>query len=195
MNQKLRLLLALLAIAALTQGCSNVEPHSVRLAPSVKVQPSELGQNKLVGLEVVDSRADKKLGIVGDPQGKFIYLTLANETPPTIYKQVADGLEKLGFTVQPATGSEERTLKVDVTELSYESIKKPMTFDTVAKVTLAATARTEAQTYERAYNVKQERAAGAPPSAEDDAKAINSLVSMALEDMLTDKQLLALLAK
>jgi len=194
MNQKLGLLLALLAIAALTQGC-NVEPHNVRLAPSVKVQPSELGQNKVVGLEVVDSRADKKLGVVGDPKGKFVYLTLANETPPTIYKQVADGLEKLGFTVQPATGSEERSLKVDVTELSYESIKKPMTFDTVAKVSLAATARTEAQTYERAYNVKQERAAGAPPSAEDDAKALNSLVSMALEDMLTDKQLLALLAK
>ena len=194
MNQKLGLLLALLAIAAVTQGC-NVEPHNVRLAPSVKVQPSELGQNKLVGLEVVDSRADKKLGVVGDPQGKFVYLTLANETPPTIYKQVADGLEKLGFTVQPATGSEERTLKVDVTELSYESVKKPMTFDTVAKVSLAATARTEAQTYERAYNVKQEKAGGSPPSNEDDTRIVNSLVSMALEDMLTDKQLLALLAK
>ena len=194
MNQKLGLLLALLAIAALTQGC-NVEPHNVRLAPSVKVQPSELGQNKVVGLEVVDSRADKKLGVVGDPQGKFVYLTLANETPPTIYKQVADGLEKLGFTVQPATGSEERTLKVDVTELSYESVKKPMTFDTVAKVSLAATARTEAQTYERAYNVKQEKAGGSPPSNEDDTRIVNSLVSMALEDMLTDKQLLALLAK
>jgi uncharacterized lipoprotein YajG len=194
MNQKLGLLLALLAIAALTQGC-NVEPHNVRLAPSVKVQPSELGQNKLVGLEVLDSRADKKLGIVGDPQGKFIYLTLANEPPPTIYKQVADGLEKLGFTVQPATGSEERTLKVDVTELSYESIKKPTTFDTVAKVTLQATARTEAQTYERAYNVKQERAAGAPPGTKEDEAIVNGLVSMALEDMLTDKQLLALLAK
>jgi uncharacterized lipoprotein len=194
MNQKLGLLLALLAIAALTQGC-NVEPHNVRLAPSVKVQPSELGQNKVVGLEVVDSRADKKLGVVGDPKGKFVYLTLANETPPTIYKQVADGLEKLGFTVQPATGSEERSLKVDVTELSYESIKKPMTFDTVAKVSLAATARTEAQTYERAYNVKQEKAGGSPPSNEDDTRIVNSLVSMALEDMLTDKQLLALLAK
>ena len=194
MNQKLGLLLALLAIAALTQGC-NVEPHNVRLAPTVKVQPSELGQNKVVGLEVVDSRADKKLGVVGDPQGKFVYLTLANETPPTIYKQVADGLEKLGFTVQPATGSEERTLKVDVTELSYESVKKPMTFDTVAKVSLAATARTEAQTYERAYNVKQEKAGGSPPSNEDDTRIVNSLVSMALEDMLTDKQLLALLAK
>ena len=194
MNQKLGLLLALLAIAAVTQGC-NVEPHNVRLAPSVKVQPSELGQNKLVGLEVVDSRADKKLGVVGDPQGKFVYLTLANEPPPTIYKQVADGLEKLGFTVQPATGSEERSLKVDVTELSYESVKKPMTFDTVAKVSLAATARTEAQTYERAYNVKQEKAGGSPPSNEDDTRIVNSLVSMALEDMLTDKQLLALLAK
>lgn len=194
MNQKLRLLLALLAIAALIQGC-NVEPHNVRLAPSVKVQPSELGQNKVIGLEVVDSRADKKLGMVGDPQGKFIYLTLANETPPTIYKQVADGLEKLGFKVQPATGSEERTLKVDVTELSYESVKKPMTFDTVAKVSLAATARTDAQTYERAYNVKQEKAAGSPPSTDEDTRIVNSLLSMALEDMLTDKQLLALLAK
>lgn len=194
MNQKLRLLLALLAITALTQGC-NVQPHSVRLAPSVKVQPSELGQNKVVGLEVVDSRPDKKLGVVGDPQGKFIYLTLAEETPPSIYKQVADGLEKLGFTVQPAKGSEERTLKVDVTELSYESIKKPMTFDTVAKVSLAATARTEGQTYERAYNVKQEKAAGSPPSTDEDTRIINSLLSMALEDMLTDKQLLALLAK
>jgi uncharacterized lipoprotein YajG len=194
MNHKLRLLLALLAITGLTQGC-NVQPHNVRLAPSVKVQPSELGQNKVVGLEVVDSRADKKLGVVGDPQGKFVYLTLASETPPAIYKQVAEGLEKLGFTVQPATGSEERSLKVDVTELSYESVKKPATFDTVAKVSLVATARTEAQTYERAYNVKQEKAAGAPPSASDDERIVNSLVSMALEDMLTDKQLLALLAK
>ena len=85
--------------------------------------------------------------------------------------------------------------KVDVTELSYESVKKPMTFDTVAKVSLAATARTEAQTYERAYNVKQEKAGGSPPSNEDDTRIVNSLVSMALEDMLTDKQLLALLAK
>jgi uncharacterized lipoprotein YajG len=194
MNHKLRLLLALLAIAALTQGC-NVQPHSVRLAPSVKVQPSELGQNKVVGLEVVDSRADKKLGVVGDPQGKFIYLTLANEAAPTIYKQVADGLEKLGFTVQPATGSDERHLQVDVAELSYESVKKPATFDTVAKVSLVATARTEAQTYERAYNVKQEKPAGGPPSQSDDERVVNGLVSMALEDMLTDKKLLALLAK
>ena len=194
MNDRFRSLLALLTVAAFAQGC-NVAPHNIRLEPSVQVHPSELGQGKVVGLEVVDSRADKKLGMVGDPQGKFIYLSLANESPEVIYKQIAQNLEKLGFSVQPLTESAERSLKVDVSDLTYESIKKPVTFDTLAKVSLEATARNGGDTYERAYNVKQEKSAGSPPSKSDESSAVNGLVSMALDDMLTDKHLLAILAK
>jgi uncharacterized lipoprotein YajG len=194
MNQRLRSVLAVLAVGVLAQGC-NVEPHNIRLEPSVPMRQSDVGRGKVVGLEVVDTRADKKLGVVGDPEGKFIYLSLTNDPAQAVYKQVSRGLEKLGFSVQPASDPAERSLKVDLSDLTYESIKKKATFDTLAKVSVGATVRNGPDSYDRTYNVKQEKAAGAPPSASDDAKVVNGIVSMALEDMLSDKQLVALLAK
>jgi uncharacterized lipoprotein YajG len=102
MNAKFLLGLVVFGLGVLVQGC-NLKHESIRFAPQLEVRQTEIGQGKVVGLEVADIRPDKQLGIVGDPKMKFINVTAEDATPSAIYKEAADALTKMGFKVEPAS--------------------------------------------------------------------------------------------
>jgi uncharacterized lipoprotein YajG len=186
------ILLTIIGVAV--QGCS-MAPQTVRLAPQVQVSQSDVGQGKVIGLDVSDARSDKRAGIVGDEKIKFVTIAAEDKSPSAVYREAADALTKLGFKVQPASGASERVLRIELAKLEYQSLKRPFTFDTEAKVTLAAIAENGASRYERKFETEEASTSGSPPSQSEIASTINSQVSQALGDVLADRQLIALLAK
>jgi uncharacterized lipoprotein YajG len=184
----------LFSVGVAVQGCSTA-PQTVRLAPQVQVSQSDVGGGKVIGLDVSDARGDKKAGIIGDEKIKFVTISAEDRSPSAVYREAADALTKLGFKVEPASSATERVLRIELAQLEYQSLKRPFTFDTEAKVTLAAIAGNGANRYERTFETEEASTSGSPPSQSEIANTINSQVSKALEDVLADRQLIALLAQ
>ncbi len=142
-----------------------------------------------------DERANKKLGEVGDPDRKMVDVFVEKDPSPAIYKRVEQALTKMGFKVQPYSESMDSTLDITVNNLELQSEKRPLTFDTELRAEVAAHAANASSTYDRQFNVRTRRDGAAPPYRRDSAKLVNTAVSQALEDLLSDEQLLALLAR
>jgi Uncharacterized lipoprotein len=149
----------------------------------------------VLGLDVADVRADKKVGIVGDPKMRFSTVMAEDNSPSAIYKQAETALTKLGFKVQPASDSSERALRLEVREPQYESIKQLFTFDNKSKVLVGAIARNGGDNYERTYETEETSTTAAPPGQTEIGKTINRLLSISPNDVLTDRQLMGILAK
>jgi len=194
MSPKHQIVLFILGFAATVQGCM-LKPEAVHFAPKLEARQANVGDGKTLGLEVADVRPDKKVGIVGDPKMKYITVTAEDASPSAVYKEAADALTKEGFKVEPISEATERSLRLELRELQYESIKQPFTFDSKAKVLVGAVARNGGARYERTYETEETSTTGAPPGQSEIGVTINRLLSASLNDVLADKQLMAILAK
>ena len=194
MNAKYQVALVVLSLGVAVQGCM-LKSETVHFAPNLEARQTDIGEGKVLGLDVADMRADKKVGVVGDPKMNFITVTAEDDSPSAVYKQAADALTKMGFKVEPASAAADRALRLEVRALQYESIKQPFTFDSKAKVLVGAVARNGGNRYERTYETEETSTTGAPPSQSEIGKTINRLLSTSLNDVLADRQLMAILAK
>jgi uncharacterized lipoprotein YajG len=187
--------LALCAALALSLGCATTKPQNLRLDPPVQVARSNAGQGKTLSLQIKDTRPRKTLGIVGDLSGRYAHVSIEDDISSTLYQNVSAGLRELGFRVQPTPAADQRALVVEVREIDYESLKKGLGYDTQAKVAIAALGQAPDERYERLYSAGETKTAPFPPNAEDNTRAVNTLVSTALQDMLADDKLIAVLAR
>jgi uncharacterized lipoprotein YajG len=194
MISRIGLAVALAALFIGVQGCS-LKNQNLRIDPEVKVKEDQIGGNKEVGLRISDSRAEKKLGEVGDPDRKMVDVRVDEDPSPAIYERVKQALNKLGFTVQPYSDSMDRTLSIDLRKLELQSVKQPLTFNTELRAEVAAHAANSAAYYDRQFNVRTRREGAAPPYQKDSTVLVNTALSQALEDLLADEQLLATLAR
>jgi uncharacterized lipoprotein YajG len=194
MNAKFLLATAVVSLTLALQGCS-LKQQNVRVDPEVKVQDSQVGNNVVIGLRVSDGRTDKKLGEVGDPNIKMVDVRTEEDPSPAIYGRVKQALTRLGYTVQPFDESMGRTLDIAVNKLELQSVKKPLTFDTELRAEVTAHAVNDKTYYDRQFNVRTRKDGSAPPYEKDSTALVNTALSQALEDLLSDDKLLALLAK
>ncbi len=194
MNTRVLLTTAVVALLTSTQGCT-LKPQYLRIDPVIKVAEAQIGAGKSVSLRVSDPRPDKKLGEVGDPDQKMVDVRVEEDPSPAIYKQVEQALIRLGFSVQPYSETLDPTLDIKIYGLELKSVKKPLTFDTEVRATVAAHAVNSTEYYDRQFNVRTRKVGAVPPYEKDSTLLVNTAVSQALEDLLADEQLLAMLAR
>lgn len=193
MKARLWYVLAVFGVVATILGCT-LKPQNLRIDPPVKVNESAIGNGRIIGLGVSDSRTDKKLGEVGDPNTKMVDVA-AEDPSAAVYGRLQEALGKLGFSVVPHSDAMERTLQVEMRSLELKSVKTPFTFETELRAALAAHAANGPEYYDRQFNVRTRKDGAAPPFEKDSIMLVNTAISQALEDMLADDQLLELLAK
>ncbi|HEX4986483.1 MAG TPA: YajG family lipoprotein [Burkholderiales bacterium] len=194
MNPRSLAVAAIVPLVLATQGCALTTQH-LRLDPEIKVAEKQVGAGKTVGLRVSDTRADKKLGEIGDPDRKMVDVLVDQDPSAAIYLRVKLALVKLGYSVEPYADGMDRTLDIRVSKLALESVKQPVTFDTDLRAEVVAHATNANATYDRQFNVRTRMQSAAPPYERESTSLVNTAVSQALEDLLSDENLLALLAK
>jgi len=194
MNSKVWLAAAAIVLSVGVQGCSLTNQY-LRIDPEVKVKEEQIGGNKTIGLRISDSRADKKLGEVGDPDRKMVEVRVEEDPSPAIYERVKQALTKQGFSVEPYSETMDRTLDISIRKLELQSVKQPLTFNTELRAEVAAHVANATAYYDRQFNVRTRREGAAPPYEKDSAALVNTAMSQALEDLLADEQLLITLAK
>lgn len=195
MNVPLRVVpLVLGLIVLLLEGCS-LRPQNIKLDPPVEVSPSSVGQGKIVWVQVRDVRVRKTLGNVGDPDGKFTQVSVDDDFSLSVYQRVSAAMRKMGFAPQPTPGPDDRQLVIEVTELTYQSLKQTLTFATEARVSLTAKASRDNEHYDRVYNAGEQKTGALMPDERERAQTVNKIVGMALEDMLNDPRMVAVLTQ
>ena len=71
MNSRIWLAAAIVALTVGVQGCT-LKPQFLRIDPEIKVKDEQIGNGKTIGVRIADSRVDKKLGEVGDPDRNML---------------------------------------------------------------------------------------------------------------------------
>jgi uncharacterized lipoprotein YajG len=195
MNTRILLTTALVALLTSAPGCS-LKPQNLRIAPEVvKAVQAPIGGGKSVGLRVSDSRADKKLGEVGDPDRKMVDVRMDADPSPVIYERLKQAMIGLGFSVEPYNDTMDRTLDIKIVNLQLKSIKKPLTFETVLRAQVGARAVNSNAHYDRQFNVKTRKDGVAPSYEKESTMLVNTAMTQVLEDLLADEELFALLAR
>lgn len=195
MNAKTAVVTSLLMMTAVLQACS-LKPQYLRLdPPPLKVEEVQVGNGTTVGLQVADVRSSRKLGEVGDPDNKMVDVNLADDPSTRIYERVKGALTKMGFTVVPGSENADPVLNVELRKLELQSVKTPFTFETELRAEVAAHASKGSSYYDRQFNVRTRKDGAAPPFEKDSNRLVNTAVSQALEDLLSDQQLLDTLAR
>jgi uncharacterized lipoprotein YajG len=194
MKNRILLASAVIASSILAQGCS-LKQQNLHIDPEIKVKAERIGEDKTLGLRVMDERTDKKLGEVGDPDRKLVDVRVDEDPSPAIYERVKQALTKLGFSVQPYSDGMDRTLDISVRKLELQSLKQPLTFETELRAEVAAHAVNGSAYYDRQFNVRTRKVGAAPPYQKDSTLLVNTALSQALEDVLSDEDLVGLLAK
>lgn len=174
-------------------GCQ-MTAQTVRLDPPVKLQPGEVASGAVVGLAVVDIRGDQQLGTIEDAQGTIFPVSTAEGSAAAIKQRVSDALTRKGFKVQPLSDDDPASLVVELRDLRYGSTKDKYNWGLSLKASVSAKAKKGLETYARTYNLAQEKGMGAPPSQKDSTFWVNEGVAQALDDMLNDPDLLAMLS-
>lgn len=194
MNTRILLTTTAVALLMIMQGCA-LKPQYLRIDPPVKVKEANIGNGKIIGLRVADARPDKKLGEVGDPDRKMVDVRVEEDPSPAIYARVKQALTKLGFSVQPYSDAMTSTLEITVRNLALTSEKQPLTFETELQAAVAAHVANGTEFYDRQFNVRTRKDSAAPPYQKDSTKLVNTAVSQALDDLLADEDMLAMLAR
>src|SRR6185436_338422 len=128
MKARFGLVLVACGMFAAIQGCA-LKPQNLRIDPPLKVTESAIGNGRMIGLAVADSRADKKLGEVGDPNTKMVDVAVEEDPSAAVYARLEEALAKLGFSAVPHSDAMERTLQVDIRSLQLKSVKTAFTFE------------------------------------------------------------------
>ena len=194
MNKRCWLTVIAIGLVALVQGCS-LKTQNLHLDPALRASGPSVGNGALIGLSVKDARADKKLGEVGDPNTKMVDVRLDEDFGPTLYNRLSNALSERGFRIVPYSDAMTRTLQVEVRRLELSSIKQPFQFETELRAEVAALARGENESFDRLFYVRTYKESAGPPYHKDSNALVNSAVSRALEDMVSDERLLDMLSR
>jgi uncharacterized lipoprotein YajG len=186
----------MIAVAAvvLISGCS-LKPQFLHLDPPLNVRGAQVANGTLIGLAVSDGREMQKLGEVGDPNTKMVEVSLTEDFSPALYTKVAGVLKEKGYETVPASGAMTRSLQISVKRLELTSVKTAFNFETELRAELSASARNDNETYDRLFYVRTYKETAAPPFRKDSNAMVNTAVSQALEDILSDEKMLQLLAR
>jgi len=194
MKTRLWFVLAVFGMVVAIQGCS-LKPQNLRIDPPLKVTEAAVGNGRIIGLGVSDTRTDRKLGEVGDPNTKMVDVSVEEDPSAAVYARLEEALGKLGFSVVPYSDAMERVLQVEIRSLELKSVKTAFTFETELRAGVGAHAGNGPAYYDRQFNVRTRKDGAAPPFEKDSTMLVNTAISQALEDMLADEQMLELLAK
>ncbi|HJP68972.1 MAG TPA: YajG family lipoprotein, partial [Sphingomicrobium sp.] len=162
----------------------------IRVDPQIDMPKSMTGSDKTIALAVSDARETKKLGEVGDPNRQMFDIAVNQDPSAAIRTRVAAALGKLGYTVVPYQDGVEPSLKIEVQALKLDSDKRAFDFLTKLHAEVTAHARSGTESFDKTFSVDQSMNTAGPAYKRDTTKLVNSAVSMALSDLLSDQQLL-----
>ena len=184
-----------LFVVAFASGCAYT-PMTVALDPATAVPASEIGAGQTVYLSVVDERTERQIGNRGSGMMKGAKITLEEDLEVVVHSALTDMLETKGFQIsQDDTGARKPNLRVDIRGLEYDTSTGFWTGGVQVTAALKATANGETGNYDNFYRYDNEDRVVFVPGADSNSERINVALSSVLQQLVSDDDLLAVLAQ
>lgn len=182
----------LLVALILLSGCA-FNAQTVNLHPTVLSTHSSTGQGVTVAVHVVDERASQSLGRRGGAVGAAAEITTNSNVAAIVSEKVTRALQDNGFTVLGSTAQGNASLTVEVRLLKYSTSVGFWTGGIQIEATLEARAEKSGKSFEQMYRVKNEQRVVVVPTADKNAKWINTALGDVITKLVTDQNLLIFL--
>ena len=174
-------------------GCS--QQHFVKIDPALPVSRSDLGENTILGLKVIDSRPNN---LIAKWKGRFNFrrfrITPEQDLADVLHAKIAIGLQKKGFTPKRFSSQNMKILKVEILQLKSIYNKDAPRLGIRVSAILRAHCENKDQTYRKEYRERLTRSPIAPTSFPNET-LVNASLSGALKKMFSDDRLLKCLAQ
>jgi uncharacterized lipoprotein len=180
----------------LLAGCATT-PQAIQLNLQPDVPVSSQGHDVRVVVRVVDKRSGNILGYQTHENGeKKNPITTVQDVAKTIYQALAQGLRRQGFGPHQYRGPSEARPRLTVTleKLSYTRNNQGIGNQIHVQAKLAANADTVRQKYHAVYTVDKNKRHDLVDSKKENAKLVNAALTQALQNLLSDRKLIAAMA-
>lgn len=181
-----------ISLVLIFAGCS--QQHFVKIDPALPVNRSNFGQNKTVGLKVIDLRPSN---LISKWKGKYNFrrfrITPEQDLATVLYAKIAAGLQKTGFTPKRFSSQNDQALKVEILQLQSAYDETGPSLGVKVGAVLRAHCNNKGQTYRMEYRERLTRNPIAPTSFPNET-LVNASLSGALKKLFSDDRLLNCLA-
>ena len=186
----------LILALALAGGCAYT-PQTVEIDPEIVVAETDIGHGVQVGVYVVDERTNKELGRRGTGMMQGAAITTDQDVAEVFATEIVEGLQKKGFdaasVTSPAAGTA-TLLRVDIRSIEYETSVGFWTGGVHVRGSMKGTATKDGASYDKFYQVDDEKRVVVVPGADSNAQMINATVSAVIQEMFNDVDLFDFLA-
>ena len=187
--------MAIFSIVAFFNGCA-VTDQKVSLHPILDVESENVGNNKQVGVQVLDERSEQHLGFRSTAESsKGAVITTDQEVAEVFGEKIREGLKMKGFEPTSYSDDLSRTLKIEIHGLKNYTSDGFWTGDVRTNASLTAVARRSGEQYERSYRTESEERIILVPLTEDNEQSINATISEVLQITFDDRKLIEFLGK
>jgi len=180
------LLFMLLLTAA---GCA-LSPQVVRIHPEIAAPPAGDTATTLA-LEVIDGRDGPVLGRRGGVYEKTATISTSGDISAPIRQSIAAALEDMGYHVGDEASAPRLQVVITTLEYRVEQNKVTRTVTTHAAVNTAV--HKSGKSYTSTYEITRNRKMLTAPDSKDNEKLVNETLTAALQQMLRDEELFALI--
>ena len=190
------LLLAVIGFMLLSQSCA-LSPQSVVLRPTLDVSIPALSQTQTVALKVLDLRATEAFGMRGGIYNTAL-ITPRTDLAETLRRVLAERLQHGNFQVieMIEANSPPLSLEVRIKRIDYgvtSVLAGGLLNEVRVNAMFQATARSTQNTLSGQYQATGTRQINGYLSAQQNEALLNKVVGQALQSMLADQELLAVL--
>lgn len=175
----------LLALALILSACAQ-GTQNLRLNPEAPTTGPMLGGGQAIGLQVVDRRNDRDLGMLENLDGTVVRLMAAQDVAYAVQLAAAEALRGYDFAPALWDNASAPRLEIRIETLEHQvSAGVPYTLET--EIALAATgwAGNERFTGRARTTLSNQRAL--PPNANVNAQAIEAAITRALGQLIDEE--------
>lgn len=184
---------SLFVVLGFVTGCA-YNPQTVALAPTVSLSPDDIGKGRQVSLEVVDERAEESLGHRGTTYGAAAEITTEQDVAAVVRDELAKGLRSHNFVPIEPDKDVPTSIKVEVRMIEYSTSTGFWSGGVHTKAAIKVICKNQGKEYRKLYRAEDEKRVVIVPTAEENSRLINQIISKVLYEVLTDNQLLQFLA-
>ncbi len=184
----MRIFALLIAATLSLTGCA-LSPQTITIAPTPNVPTEHIGQNRVIGLSVLDEREKKSLGSRGGIYADSSNISPANDVATAVETAMKTGLQAQGYQLGSADAS--AVLKVSVTRLSYEVPAGTVASTANISATVRVTAERNGSNLSTDYSSTVTRKLPVAPTAAQNEKWVNELLGETIARFFADAKMRA----
>ncbi len=176
------LLLALtLLLTACAQGTQNL-----RLNPEPPATGPLLGGGQSIGLQVVDARTDRDLGMLENLDGSVVRLMAAQDIAYAVQLAAAEALR--GYDFAPTLWDRDNTPRIEIRiEALNHQVTAGVPYTLETTIALAGTGWSGSSSFTGRARATLSNQRALPPSADTNAEAIEAAITRALGQLLDEE--------